>query len=284
MGGSPSAVLSGLSTPVAYTKWDHTYVASDCGWVWRCWGAHTGGHILIHGRGSSFLANCLSKPNGTAEVRYGIDGVCHQTANRILLPAARLRVSAARGYNVSFTAYGHYGHKRQRGWAAWARRLADCMGATPTSHLLADYVGVDRQKTLGKDAAMTDDTHGPSERNGGADPRVSELLGYMEGGGTIERVREMCNPHLEQPLAVKEELALAEIQDWFDGQQRAHVESLETGRTERHAYLAAMNELLAQAMARYSEVLGETRFVKVFGEAGFEPDKLIDRATFLAGH
>lgn len=158
------------------------------------------------------------------------------------------------------------------------------MGEAPTSSLLTDYVGVDRQKVLGKDAAMNDDVHRSDTSTSNGNPTLDELHAYKQGhDDVVDRIREMCNPHLDQPLAAPEEAALAEIQDSFDEQQKkARVACLEAGRIDKAAYLAAMNALLADMMARDSAVLGETRFLRVFGRAGYEPDKLIDEAIFLS--
>jgi hypothetical protein len=89
MPGSPTATLQGWVLPLggAAPYGEHTYVTSDCGFVWRCWGRSTGGSPLAAATGNSIVADCLSQPNSQAGIRYGFTGVCHQTANRILHPA-----------------------------------------------------------------------------------------------------------------------------------------------------------------------------------------------------
>ena len=67
------------------------------------------------------MADCISKPWSTAKLVYGITGVCHQTANRILWPAG-VTVRQARGYWASWLLYGTFG----KGLAIWLATLATC--------------------------------------------------------------------------------------------------------------------------------------------------------------
>lgn len=89
---------------------DHTYV--ECGngaKGWGCWGGKTGGTAFNSGTGSTNRANSIAQPNERAGITcYLVNGVCHQAANRILLPAGIL-VTAARGYSVSSALFGTYG-------------------------------------------------------------------------------------------------------------------------------------------------------------------------------
>ncbi len=88
---------------------DHTYVECGAGKAWGCFGGSKNGEAISAGEGSTARANAIAEPNGEAGVgRYLIDGVCHQAANRILLPANRL-VTEARGYWLSVSIFGTYG-------------------------------------------------------------------------------------------------------------------------------------------------------------------------------
>lgn len=89
---------------------DHTYVqCGNGGKAWGCWGGKTGGTAFNSGTGSTKRADCIAQPNERAGITcYLVNGVCHQAANRILLPASIL-VSAARGYSVSSALFGTYG-------------------------------------------------------------------------------------------------------------------------------------------------------------------------------
>lgn len=89
---------------------DHTYV--ECGTgakAWGCWGGKTGGTAFNSGTGSTKRADAIAGANERAGITcYLINGVCHQAANRILLPA-KILVSAARGYGLSSAIFGAYG-------------------------------------------------------------------------------------------------------------------------------------------------------------------------------
>lgn len=93
---------------------DHTYVKCGTGKkAWSCWGGTSGGAEIRRGTGSTQRADRIAQPDGKAGIKcYLINGVCHQAANRILLPAS-ITVRGARGYSISealFGAYGRVGH------------------------------------------------------------------------------------------------------------------------------------------------------------------------------
>ena len=101
-------------TVIALGYADHTYVSccDDDTKAWSCWGGKTGGNVLRHGQGSTLRANAIAEPDEKAGITcYAINGVCHQAANRILLPAA-ITVSGAAGYRLSEAMYGTYGRPR----------------------------------------------------------------------------------------------------------------------------------------------------------------------------
>jgi len=89
---------------------DHTYV--ECGTgkkAWKCWGGKEGGMVLREAPASTKRADMIAQPDEKAGIAcYLINGVCHQAANRILLPA-RITVRGARGYSVSEALFGPYG-------------------------------------------------------------------------------------------------------------------------------------------------------------------------------
>ena len=89
---------------------DHTYVECGTGGKgWSCWGGKTGGVAFNSGTGSTRRADVIAGNNERAGITcYLVNGVCHQAANRILVPAGIL-VSAARGYALSQAVFGPYG-------------------------------------------------------------------------------------------------------------------------------------------------------------------------------
>ena len=104
----PIGLLSGFALPLVALPADHTYVTSSEGHVWPCWGRYSGGRLICSGEGNVLKADCLSNPDSQAGIRYALTGVCHQTANRVLLPAGVV-VSAAKKALASFVAFGVYG-------------------------------------------------------------------------------------------------------------------------------------------------------------------------------
>ncbi len=129
---------------------DHTYVTcGNRGKAWGCWGGETGGTILRRGTGSTRRADAIAEPDERAGITcYLINGVCHQAANRILLPAG-ITVRGARGYGLSEALFGVYG--RPRGLLGFCRApfnrhagvsgdLPECtdpgIGTTPHERLL----------------------------------------------------------------------------------------------------------------------------------------------------
>ncbi len=109
---------------------DHTYVyCPERNVYWGCWGGHSApeARLVCRGQGNFAEANCISQPHSQAGVLYGINGVCHQTANRILYPAG-LIVSKAKCYWLSALLYGTYG-VAGLSHIEWEIRLRRCSGA-----------------------------------------------------------------------------------------------------------------------------------------------------------
>jgi hypothetical protein len=101
--------LTGYAIPTGILDTDHTYVKSDNPpYSWGCWGRDDGGTAICEGYGNASISNCISQVLPVAGIAYAVNGVCHQTANRILYPA-RVIVYKARGYGASSYLYGDYG-------------------------------------------------------------------------------------------------------------------------------------------------------------------------------
>src|SRR3990170_2888258 len=92
---------------------DHTYVMCGTGRrAWSCWGGKTGGTPLRMGSGSTRQANAIAGLDERAGITcYGVNGVCHQAANRVAFPA-RILALGARGYGLSEALFGPYGRER----------------------------------------------------------------------------------------------------------------------------------------------------------------------------
>ena len=99
-------------TKLALGLADHTYVECTEGKGWSCWGGKTGGATLRSALGSTRRADAIAEADERARITcYAINGVCHQSANRVLWPA-RITVRGARGYKLSEAIYGPYGRFR----------------------------------------------------------------------------------------------------------------------------------------------------------------------------
>jgi hypothetical protein len=123
-------IVTGYAIKIAQTSADHTYVLSDAGDVWPCWGRSAHGREVCDGPAELNEADCLSQPSSKAGIRYGRTGVCHQTANRILYPSGA-SVEDAGGYRLSLFAFGTYGRRGFRFYSPakypWDE-LVKCLG------------------------------------------------------------------------------------------------------------------------------------------------------------
>ncbi len=109
-----SEKLSGYALRINPGAAEHTYVGGSAGQLWPCWGPASGGTPICQGVGDLARAERLSRPQSGAGILYGLSGVCHQAANRILFPSGKT-VSAAAGYRWSVFVYGTYGRNRDTG-------------------------------------------------------------------------------------------------------------------------------------------------------------------------
>ena len=128
---------------------DHTYVQCiNGGASWSCWGGKTGGALLRQGAGSTARADRIAQPDEKANIKcYLINGVCHQAANRILLPA-RITVRGARGYSVSQALYGTYGRVGFWPCKSTFRRYPNASGDLPAcvTNVVGGVVRTDADK------------------------------------------------------------------------------------------------------------------------------------------
>ena len=104
----PIGTLTGYAIRMIGLPWDHTYVTSTHGHAWGCHGRNAGGLSVCSGDAIIQFAECLADADGEAGIDYGITGLCHQIANRILYPSGKTVISA-RGARLSVVVYGLYG-------------------------------------------------------------------------------------------------------------------------------------------------------------------------------
>jgi hypothetical protein len=265
MAGVPAATLEGCAVPIAGMPYDHTYVTSSCGLMWGCWGRSTGGAAVNIGIGSSIIADCLSQPNSEAGIRYGLTGVCHQTANRILHPAGQITVFGRKGYATSAMVFNVYG----RGpWSA----LTTCY---PPGSAIPAVIRRDSDTQVKKDSKMNVyDQAVSAKRSTATDEesiRVAELSVLVEVS-------------LGHPLEHHIFDALAIIQSRLQRTQRDLAARLEAGTLTPESYLNRLNSVLELEMGNSRSLLGEDQFNAIFNYAGRRPDGLVDRDIFLASN
>jgi hypothetical protein len=132
---------------------DYWYSAGDC----HPSGSDNDPQRLSSADADLGVAKCIARPNehtfhpgpATARIVYGIDGVCHQIANRILASTgtrdeAPITVAGARGYRISRFVYGEYGTASQ-----WARLRAECaVAAVPFPSAHADLFAMTAERGL----------------------------------------------------------------------------------------------------------------------------------------
>jgi hypothetical protein len=282
MAGQQSDILEGWAVqvalppglaallPPALQNADHTYVTSQSGLKWGCFGRSAGGNCLVRGPGDSVIADCLSKPIRPfrvfplqiplyAGVIYGITGVCHQAANRVLWPSGNMVVGAA-GYQQSAGAFGPYGLFR---WLEWP-------ACVPAGTVFAMSNTQNRQ---GGDMSRPDVysrvvSNSYAAVQDEAKSRVSDLAALVEMG-------------IGHPLdpATFNELAL--IQEDLRKAQYDLIQRLQGGTMSPEGYLDLFNEELKKWASRSLALLGEERFEAIFGKEGHHPETLVDRRIFL---
>jgi len=104
-------VLEAFKKPVAIrplSKLDHTYVVGSDGTRWECNGADSGGKTIGNAFGDLSISHAIAGVDHKAGIVYGVTGVCHQMANRILSPSG-ITVKDAAGYFLSVASYQEFG-------------------------------------------------------------------------------------------------------------------------------------------------------------------------------
>lgn len=264
MPGHPNATLAGHAIPtVAFPFWDHTFVTSSCGLVWSCFGNTTYPNPICQNQGDSSIANCLSKPNGTAGLTYFVNGVCHQASNRILHPAG-IDVRAARGYGLSLFRYGIYGKNLP------SPALSACYppgpGTAPASS------GPSGPSASGQAASRTTKAFGNSTELEGSSldkhpERISELYSLVQS-----------TPGLKLEASVF--LQLSKIQEILWSVEDELFLNFQAKRITASTFYDMTMEATRIAMHSAHRLMGD-RFFLLFGEAGLKPECMMDREVFI---
>jgi hypothetical protein len=268
MAGTQSATLQGWAIKLQVGPYDHTYVVSSCGLTWGCRGRSTGGSPLSSGTGDSSIADCLSQPNSEAGIKYLRTGVCHQIANRILHPAGQITVMGCTGYSKSAFLYGPYGKGK---WPELLKCYPPGGGIVLGNTATQGSQGVNM---AGKSAySQTKYNEAVAKARTATDDeellRLADLAALVEAG---------LGHRLDQPTFN----ALAKIQAELWHEHSELDGRFESGDLSPDAYQEALDAAIQRSMGRNANLLGEARFIAIFGEEGRNPASLGDRDTFLA--
>lgn len=233
---------------------DHAYVTSSEGHKWGCFGGTEGGRQICSGPGDAVAAHCISHPDAEAGINYGVTGVCHQAANRILWPAGVL-VSAAGGYAVSSMIYGAYGTPTEAAEQEWQDVIKRCTAEKTVSEApTGDQDGargvVNKEREY---AAALIALHTQAVRRGAADLAAQEtalLVRY--------RVPEADGALIETVQGMREKLV---------AQKRALDAGLQRKQFDGARYAAEVNDLINKNLEECAQLIGKEQFQRLFGLA-----------------
>jgi hypothetical protein len=270
------ATLSGYSKPaMAAPMWDHTYASTDDGKSWCCFGSDNGGKQVCSDSGDSAFADCLSAPmyhecsatiavSRFAGILYGVHGVCHQAANRVLYPAGIL-VTKARGYGFSLLAYGTYGNHSP----TWPE-LQKCATIHSGSGGVGGNIGGGSGGHLGGLAMQGDNKTAQFSRK--IRSIYAQIFQPFIGGSSVG-VAEVA----EQELSALAEMNLGEgydrgkisqvakIQRHFRDVQSQLARDVEVNKLTPNDYSNQLKYLLSETASACERVLGSADYLRLFG-------------------
>lgn len=235
---------------------DHTYVTSSEGHIWNCWGRSSGGQVICSGETEAAHAECLSQKNSHAGLLYGLTGVCHQTANRILFPASCI-VSAATNYWLTVFFYGTYGLSVVK----FQSRIKKCLAAkdhlTPrldshNSELTGEAAYLQGINQLYAHALTRQKQTGMSKER-----MVLHLLQNELKLTTAYRLGSEASTKVTNTL-LKYQTELLREKDFYD-------RALMAKRLVPVRYAEKINEITNAAFKDINKSLGESRYQEMFG-------------------
>jgi len=274
-------ILIGHAIPTLAGMADHTYVTCSGGYAWPCWGRSAGGYALSSGRGSTERAHCLSKSDSHAGLIYGITGVCHQTANRILWPA-QVTVRHSKGYWASHLIYGTYGTSIR----GWLNRLNSCSSASgeipecvPTvdlhGHEDADNDNEPPADEL--DKAYLDDLRALYEDGDVIpEPDISRGIQLAEPGFMAKEVELAVKYLLGRDTAATTASALQEVQMTAVKEVQEIGQAVADGQMKGREMAYQVNTVSQNALNSCTDILGAEDYVIYMGLEPREELGLVD--------
>jgi len=244
---------------------DHTYVTSDQNDRWPCWGlgagGSSGGTEICSGSGSIPRARCLAQPSGHAAILWGVTGVCHQTANRILLPSGRI-VAAAAGFWASALAYGIYGRDAVF-WFGWLGPVSICDLIIPP---FKKKVSAGKRPAAKRNRADAD----------GSEALVAEVLALYALGLAhrrrpdlnvlADKETDLLLDHLApKPLTRGVKSKIIALRHRSDGRLRTLAGRVYAGKTDGEGFAADGNAAISDLFRQVARVLGADAYTEMFG-------------------
>lgn len=246
---------------------DHTYVKSSDGSVWPCFGSSDGGRKICSGTGDSDTCNKLAGSDSHAEISYGKTGVCHQAANRILIPTGQT-VNPAWGYSASTALYGVYGTDAKE---FFKRHNITTMQLNETPH--NNYVErefISSVKNLYKSSNMMMNTNDDDSIDL-ASEEFKLLLQYkLSANSSIA-----SNKFSENPTTIPTN-KLLEIHKKFNMKKNSLINDLDNKKLSPEEFATKINEEISSTLHSFSQELSREDFEKVFGIKPGDKVMLVD--------
>jgi len=219
---------------------------------WYCWGicystgSGTGARLLRSGPGVLGVASCICAPNDHKAhggiTFYGIEGVCHQLANRVLYASTpKQTVAGAHLYGLSVFVFGPYGTTT----ADWARRRQRC-GAGPQ--------GTAGGGGGGTMAAVDDE----ADDQQAFFQMLREQMGSEATPETLAQVEQIRASLLAEKARLDEDV--------------------QAGRLSGEEFARRVNDLVSSYLPRLAEVIGLEGMREVIGAQPGESVQLLDPA------
>ena len=264
--GSSGSSGSGPSQP--REGFDHTFVRSHRGDKWGCFGRDEDPkevQICVGGNDRDIrFAKCIGKLPVECGIVYGVTGVCHTAADR-LLASARLTVHEAGGYPESLLTFGHCGSLKDPSWPA---KYGTCKvgGIFPLSPV--DVTALDWARSW-----EDGDTPALFER---------ALLGTLEDTSLTRRdkfareVEYLLHSKLPTPVSSSYLDALLNERIQFAKEHQQLCITLQQGQVPFRDFAIKSNSLLEKLLQQFEARLGQKAFASVFGLPPKESCQLIN--------
>lgn len=283
----PLLMLATLPVLGAAFVGDHVYIISDAGLSWCCHGRNSGGAQVAQVQTLSIASCiCLALPdqgvqpgrrsigNADAGIRYGLTGVCHQIAGRIMVrfnPSFR----RVRGYGATLGTFGAYGL-----WA-WPERAA-CAAPLPSRSTGGAERSVawgvsKRQDFLTSGVPLRDDRGSFEEdavghardADAGLAPEVIDAysrFGYESPEARAAEMSALLDETIAERVGGEERQRVLALHQRLHRDQAHTLRQIDAGELSPDIALEVLTEQRVAFFRRCDEILGRERFAGLFGD------------------